>query len=123
MTQRVLDTADIDRYLGKPIDCSTIREPLANNDIRRWVHAMHYPNLLQTDYLAGWAGEHGTVVHSVANYRGPALSGDITIQTAEVVGKFVDGEGRHLVQVKHRMANQKDTILCTGTAEIQLPNT
>jgi N-terminal half of MaoC dehydratase len=76
-----------------------------------------------TDYLAGWAGEHGTVVHSVANYRGPALSGDITIQTAEVVDKFVDGEGRHLVQVKHRMANQKDTTLCTGTAEIQLPNT
>jgi hypothetical protein len=73
-----------------------------------------------TDYLAGWAGEHGTVVHSVANYRGPALSGDITIQSAEVVDKFVDGEGRRLVQVKHRMANQKETTLCTGTAEIQL---
>ena len=46
MTQRVLDTSDIDRYLGKPIESSTIREPLANNDIRRWVHSMHYPNLL-----------------------------------------------------------------------------
>jgi hypothetical protein len=76
-----------------------------------------------TDYLAGWAGEHGLIVHSLANYRGPALAGDITIQTAEVVDKFVDGEGRHLVQVKHKMANQKDTTLCTGTAEIQLPTT
>lgn len=74
-----------------------------------------------TDYLAGWAGEHGMVVHSVANYRGPALSGDITIQTAEVVDKLVDEEGRHLVQVKQKMANQKGTIMATATAEIQLP--
>ena len=74
-----------------------------------------------TDYLAGWVGEHGMVVHSVAIYRGPALTGDVTIQTAEVVDKTVDDVGRHLVQVKHRMANQKDTILCTGTAEVELP--
>ena len=74
-----------------------------------------------TDYLAGWAGEHGMVVHSIANYRGPALSGDVTIQTAEVVDKMVDADGRHLIQVKHKMANQKGTTMCTGTAEIQLP--
>lgn len=74
-----------------------------------------------TDYFAGWAGEHGIVVHSVANYRGPALSGDTTVQTAEVIDKLVDDEGRHVVQVKHKMANQKGTILATATAEIQLP--
>jgi len=74
-----------------------------------------------TDYLAGWAGEHGMVVHSIANYRGPALAGDITIQTAEVVDKLVDESGRHLVQVKHKMANQKGVTMCTATAEIQLP--
>ena len=74
-----------------------------------------------TDFLSGWAGEHGRVVHSIANYRGPALSGDVTIQTAEVVDKLVDDEGRHLVQVKHKMATQKGTTMCTGTAEIQLP--
>jgi hypothetical protein len=74
-----------------------------------------------TDYLSGWAGEHGMVVHSAANYRGPALSGDVTIQTAEVVEKFVDKDGRHLVQVKHKMANQKGTTMATAVAEIQLP--
>jgi hypothetical protein len=73
------------------------------------------------DYLAGWAGEHGMVVHSVSNYRGPALTGDITVQTAEVIDKKVDEEGRHIIQVKHKMANQNDVILATGTAEIQLP--
>jgi hypothetical protein len=74
-----------------------------------------------TDFLTGWAGEHGRVIHSAANYRGPALSGDITVQTAEVVSKFVDEEGRHLVQIKHKMANQRGIVLCTATGEIQLP--
>ncbi len=74
-----------------------------------------------TDYLAGWAGEHGMVLHSVANYRGPALSGDATVQTAEVVDKLIDDEGRHLVQVKQKMATHAGATMCTATAEIQLP--
>ena len=43
------DCSDIDNYLGKPMDQSFLREPIAGNDIRRWVHAMHYPNLLHFD--------------------------------------------------------------------------
>lgn len=74
-----------------------------------------------TDYLTGWAGEHGMVVHSTANYRGPALTGDVTIQTAEVIEKSVDAEGRHLVHVKHLMENQRGVKMCTGTSEIWLP--
>ena len=74
-----------------------------------------------TDFLSGWAGEHGMVVHSTANYRGPALTGDITVQTAEVVDKLVDADGRHLVQVKHMMKTQKGTTMCNGVAEIWLP--
>ena len=74
-----------------------------------------------TDFLSGWAGEHGMVVHSVANYRGPALTGDITIQTAEVVDKSIDDEGRPLVHVKHLMTNQRGVKMCLGTAEIMLP--
>lgn len=74
-----------------------------------------------TDYLAGWAGEHGRVVHSVANYRGPALAGDATVQTGEVIDKMVDEKGRHLVQIKHTMATQTGKVMCTATAEIQLP--
>ena len=73
------------------------------------------------DYLAGWAGEHGMVVHNIANYRGPAFTGDITIQTGEVIDKSVDDQGRHLIHVKHKMANQKGVIMATGSAEIALP--
>jgi hypothetical protein len=74
-----------------------------------------------TDYISGWAGEHGMVVHSLANYRSPALSGDSTIQTGEVIDKLVDADGRHLVQVRQTMANQKGATMCTATAEIHLP--
>ena len=74
-----------------------------------------------TDYLSGWAGEHGMIIHSNASYRAPALTGDITIQTGEIVDKLVDAEGRHLVQVKQTMRNQLGAIMCTATAEIWLP--
>ena len=52
------------------------------------------------DYLAGWAGEWGQVVHCNSQYRGPAFTGDITIMTGEIVDKMVDDEGRHIVQVR-----------------------
>jgi len=74
-----------------------------------------------TDYLSGWCGEHGMVVHSVANYRAPALSGDVTVQSAEVVEKTIDDDGRHIIKVKHAMENQRGAVMCTGTAELELP--
>jgi hypothetical protein len=73
------------------------------------------------DYMAGWAGEWGQIVHSDAKYRGPAFTGDITIMTGEIVGKMVDDEGRHLVQVNCKMANQLGTTMATAKAEIELP--
>lgn len=73
------------------------------------------------DYLAGWAGEWGMVVHSKASYRGPAFTGDATYQTAKVIDKLVDDEGRHLVQVDSTMANQLGNVMATAKAEIQLP--
>ncbi len=73
------------------------------------------------DYLGGWAGEWGAVVHCNSQYRGPAFSGDITIQTGEVVDKLCDDEGRNLVQIKTKMANQDGTTMAIATAEVELP--
>jgi acyl dehydratase len=73
------------------------------------------------DFLSGWAGEHGMVVHSVANFRGPALSGDATVQTAEVVDKTTDENGRGIIHVKHYMKTQTGSTMATGTAELALP--
>jgi acyl dehydratase len=74
-----------------------------------------------TDYLAGWAGEWGMVVHSNCSYRGPAFTGDITIMTGEITDKFVDEQGRTLVQATVKMTNQKGVTLATAKAEIALP--
>jgi len=75
------------------------------------------------DYCAGWAGEWGLVVHSVASYRGPAFTGDITIMTGAIVDKRLDEEGRSIVQAEVKMANQLDVTLATAKVEIQLPKT
>ena len=45
------------------------------------------------DYLAGWAGEWGMVVHSNCAYRGPAFTGDVTYFNASVIDKKVDEAG------------------------------
>lgn len=58
----VLDCSDIDQHLGKPLEMSPLREPIANNDIRRWVHAMHYPNLLHYDPTFAAASRWGKLV-------------------------------------------------------------
>lgn len=73
-----------------------------------------------TDYFAGWASEWGMVRHSVANYRSPALTGDITIMTGNILDKYVDEDGRHMVAVDCRMTNQNGSVLATAKAEIEL---
>jgi N-terminal half of MaoC dehydratase len=73
------------------------------------------------DYFAGWAGEWGMVVHSNCNYRGPALSGDITISNATIINKMVDEQGRSVVQADFKMTNQFGTTMATAKAEIELP--
>jgi acyl dehydratase len=50
-----LDASDLDRYMGVPMEPGELKEPVATNDIRRWVQAMHYPNPLHYD--EDWAAE------------------------------------------------------------------
>jgi hypothetical protein len=74
------------------------------------------------DYFAGWAGEWGQLLHTVSNYRGPALVGDITIMNSTVTNKLVDDQGRHVVQLDFKMTNQLGTTMATAKAEVQLPS-
>ena len=66
------------------------------------------------DYLSGWAGEWGMVVHSNCAYRGPAFTGDITISNATVVDKSVDEKGRSIVQVDFKKTTQQGTTMATA---------
>jgi acyl dehydratase len=67
------------------------------------------------DYLSNWAGEHGEVVHSKAQYRAPALTGDLTILKGEV--SAVEGSTAH---VAIEMVNQAGQVLASGAAEVRL---
>ncbi len=73
------------------------------------------------DYLAGWAGEWGQVVHVNSAYRAPAFTGDATFMTAQVVDKRVDEQGRSVVQVDCKMKTQLGVTMATAKAEIELP--
>jgi len=62
MSTAVFDCSDIDQYLGKPMQPARMREPIHNNDIRRWAQAMHYPNLLHYDADYAAEGRWGRLV-------------------------------------------------------------
>jgi hypothetical protein len=75
------------------------------------------------DYLTNWSGEWGEIVHSNAQYRNPAFTGDATFLNGTVTGKDIDpGTGHHLAFVEYTMTNQRDAAMAKGTAEISLPN-
>ena len=54
-----LDTSDVDRWIGRPIAGEQLKEPIAVNDIRRWVQGMNYPNRLHFDEEFAAGSEFG----------------------------------------------------------------
>jgi acyl dehydratase len=73
------------------------------------------------DYVAAWAGEWGTITHSNAQYRNPALTGDATFLSGEVVDTRIERKRVHLAVVKVDMRNQDDAKMATATVEVELP--
>jgi acyl dehydratase len=74
------------------------------------------------DYVAAWAGEWGSLVHSSAQYRNPAFTGDATFITGEVVDKRVERRRRHIAQVKVELHNQDGATMAKATVDVELPN-
>jgi acyl dehydratase len=80
-----IDTTDVDRWIGRPIAGERLKEPVAVNDIRRWVQGMNYPNRLHFDERFAAEGELGRIVapqsFAVAAIHGhgalPAMQGRI----------------------------------------------
>lgn len=62
MNTKTLDCSDLDRHMGVPMQPARLVEPLHNNDFRRWVQAMHYPNRLHYDADFAAASRFGQLV-------------------------------------------------------------
>ncbi len=80
-----LDTSDVDRYRGQPLEGGQLLEPVAVNDIRRWVQGMQYANPLFYDREAAEAGPFGEIIApqsfavccDVGHGASPAIAGKI----------------------------------------------
>lgn len=57
-----LDTSDVDRYVGQPVAGGQLKEPIAVNDIRRWVQGLDYPNAIHFEEDAATRTRLGTIV-------------------------------------------------------------
>ena len=74
------------------------------------------------DFVAAWAGEWGSVVHSSAQYRNPAFTGDATFFTGEVVDTRIERKRKHIAVVKVELTNQDDAVMAKATVEVELPS-
>jgi acyl dehydratase len=80
-----LDTTDVDRHLGQPVGGGQLKEPVAVNDIRRWVQGMQYANPLHYDEVFASQTRFGRIVApqsfticcDVGHGAGPAIVGSI----------------------------------------------
>ncbi|MBO0731182.1 MAG: MaoC family dehydratase N-terminal domain-containing protein [Acidimicrobiaceae bacterium] len=75
------------------------------------------------DYVAAWAGEWGILTHSVAQYRTPAFTGDVTWIRGRVTDTRVERRRRHLVTVAVELTNQDSAVMAKGTVDVELPST
>lgn len=73
------------------------------------------------DYLTNWVGEWGFLEHVDTQYRNPAFTGDMTYQMGSVEKKWIEPNGKHMIQIRHVMTTRNGTTMARGMAELELP--
>lgn len=58
----ILDTSDVDKWIGKPVIFAEFWDPCNATDIRRWVQAMDYANPLHWDEQFARGSKFGRIV-------------------------------------------------------------
>jgi acyl dehydratase len=72
-------------------------------------------------HLTDWMGDDGWLVSQSSEIRKFNYIGDSHVITGEVVDKRIE-EGRCLVDIEMRGANQRDVVTCPGRATVALPS-
>jgi hypothetical protein len=73
------------------------------------------------DYVAAWAGEWGSIVHSDAKYRNPAFTGDASLIHGSVVGTRTEKRDRQIATVAVEITNQKSDVMVRARVDVELP--
>jgi acyl dehydratase len=76
----------------------------------------------QIHHLTHWCGDDGWVKECQAQYRKFVYLSDVVDLTGEVVGKRVDDEGEHVVDVRTAARNQRGETVMPGSAVVALPS-
>lgn len=75
----------------------------------------------QIHHLTHWAGDHAWIRECRAEYRKFVYLSDVVELTGEVVGKRVDDDGEHVVDLRTSAVNQRGETVMPGTAVVALP--
>ncbi|MBB6376497.1 acyl dehydratase [Pseudonocardia eucalypti] len=75
----------------------------------------------QIHQLTHWAGDHAWIKECRAEYRKFVYLSDVVELRGEVIGKRVDEDGDHVVDVETRAVNQRGETTMPGSAVIALP--
>jgi len=76
----------------------------------------------QLHQLTHWMGDHGWIKHARAEYRKFVYLSDVIRLRGTVVGKRVDSDGEHVVDVRTEAVNQREEVVMPGSAVIALPS-
>jgi len=75
----------------------------------------------QIHHLTHWCGDSGWIKECQAQYRKFVYLSDVVELTGEVIGKRVDADGEHVVDVSTVARNQRGETVMPGSAVIALP--
>jgi acyl dehydratase len=75
----------------------------------------------QIHHLTHWCGDSGWIKECQAQYRKFVYLSDVIELTGEVIGKRVDADGEHVVDVSTVARNQRGETVMPGSAVIALP--
>ncbi|HSX57001.1 MAG TPA: MaoC family dehydratase N-terminal domain-containing protein [Sphingomonas sp.] len=75
-----------------------------------------------THHLTNWMGDDGFLRQSDCQIRRHNPDGDVIFIDGQVVRKFVDEEGRHLVEIQQRAETHRGELSAIGTAIVELPS-
>jgi len=73
-------------------------------------------------HLSDWAGDDAIVERMEDSIRKFNYMGDTQFLSGEVSAKWIDDDGRHLVELKLTMTNQRDVETAFASATVALPS-